>query len=203
MRLYKQKKNNKGFTLIETMLAVFMLTVALDGFFTLISNSLFSARYSRNEITANYLLQEATDYIRNDRDTVAFQNINPGTDDGWNNFQKKYKDGGCFGTFSPGENGCYIEPADITSSPKACDLASTTFGTLNCPLFYYDENASGNDFYTYIDNGKPPVNFKRRVLMQVNPNRTDEVDVKVTVEWLNGNLVRSRSLVTSLLNWQK
>jgi hypothetical protein len=39
--------------------------------------------------------------------------------------------------------------------------------------------------------------------MQVNPNRTDEVDVKVTVEWLNGNLVRSRSLVTSLLNWQK
>ncbi len=191
---------NTGFTLIETMIAVFILTAALSGFFALIAGSLFSARYSRNEVTATYLAQEAIDAIRNDRDTIAFQNNDPVTGGGWDLFENKYRQGGCFEPFNS-KGGCYIEPADVLSVPKICNVVSS-FGNTNCPILNYDETGSGNDFYTYRTVGIPS-NFKRQVLMSVNPKRPDEIDVKVTVEWQNGKLVRSRSLVISLLNWQK
>jgi len=194
------QQRNKGFTLIETMIAVFVLTAALSGFFALIANSLFSARYARNEITANYLLQEAVDSIRNDRDTTAFQNNDPSTNTGWDTFLNKYRQGGCFTTFDS-KNGCYFEPADPLSMPALCNVLPT-FGSANCPTFNYDENATNKDFYTYKNSGVRS-NFKRQIIMQVNPNRADELDVKVTLEWLNGNLLRTQSLVISLLNWQK
>ncbi len=199
MKFIKIQKN-KGFTLIETLIAVFILTLALNGFFALISSSLFSARYAKNEITANYLLQEVVDYIKNDRDTIAFQNNNPASNDGWDNFLNKYVAGNCFGPLFSND-GCYFEPADVSFMPTACN-APADFGLLNCPVLNYDEEAINHDFYTYHTDGIKS-NFKRQVLMSVNPNRSDELDVKVTVEWQNGNLVRSRYLIISLLNWQK
>lgn len=199
MKFSTQKKNNRGFTLVETMVAIFILAVALDAFFGLASSSLFSARYSQNELTANYMLQEAVDFIRNDRDTIAFQNNDPSINDGWDNFIAKYVAGECFANFSDTDQGCYVEPADPTSIRPCATLPS--FGVSHCPVFLYDPDALNDSFYTY--NSGTPVNFKRQVIMSVNPNRADEIDVKVTVEWLNGKLVRSRSLVVSLLNWQK
>lgn len=202
MEIFKNKKNNKGFTLVETMIAVFILTASLAGFFSLIADSLFSARYARNEITANYLLQEAVDYIRNDRDTIAFQS---NVEDAWSNFLKKYKEGGCIidslESTDNFPNGCYFDASKFSSLPKICDVPPL-FGLYRCPVFDYDNNAVENSFYTYSDTGRPS-EFKRQVLMAVNPKRGDEVDVKVTVEWRNGNLVRSRSIFISLLNWQK
>jgi type II secretory pathway pseudopilin PulG len=189
------KQKNKGFTLVETMIAVFILVVALNGLLGLIASSLFSARYAKNDITANYLIQEALDYIRNDRDTVAFQRYGGGD---WASFQTKYSNNGCFsGT------GCYMEPSLNTIS--ACSGAiGGGFGSIGCPVFKYDEAATNKDFYTYQNVGVNS-NFKRQVTMVVNPtiNNPDEIDIKVTVEWLNGSLVRSRSSRISLLNWQR
>lgn len=201
-------KNNSGFTIIETMVAVFVLTFALTGLLSLNASSLFSARYARNEITANYLLQEAADYFRNDRDTTAFLNNDPTLNDGWEIFLNKYgynsgvSSGTCFDSI--GSNyGCYIEFSDASPTAYFCNT-SPAFGTLRCPTFNYDSLASNNTFYTYkVPTGYATTNFKRQILMQVNPARPDELDIQVKVEWLNGNLVRSRSLQTSLLNWQK
>lgn len=212
-------QTNKGFTLIETMIAVFVLTAALAGFFSLLSRSLFSARYARNEITANYLLQEAVDYIRNDRDTVAFQQASAGG--GWVNFLNRYgynSGAGSDTCFTNTTNfataaGCYFEPAlSMTVSTPLATIPITScstppdFGTIQCPVFNYDANATvHNDFYTYDNSHSlPATKFKRQVVMLVNPSSAgDELDVKVTVEWQNGNLTRSKSLVISLLNWQK
>lgn len=212
-------QHNKGFTLIETMIAVFVLTAAMAGFFSLLASSLFSARYARNEITANYLLQEAVDYVRNDRDTVAFQQSTNGG--GWINFLNRYGYNGgvgsdtCFTTTTNFNSapGCYFEPALSVSltSPldaipvKAC-TTSADFGTIQCPVFNYDQSgAIHNDYYTYDStHNLPATKFKRQVVMLVNPTSAgDELAMKVTVEWQNGGLTRSKSLVISLLNWQK
>jgi Tfp pilus assembly protein PilV len=198
MKSYIRQKNtlenkNGGFTLIETLIAVFILTLALNGLFTLIANSLFAARYTKNELTANYLLQEAVDSIRNDRDTIAFQNLSAQS---WTNFVNKYSS--CNGQFNS-VNGCYIEPGDPSTVPQTCSV-SPGFGTLQCPPLYYDETAQAQEFYNYKTLGVKS-NFKRQVIML---NRGgDEVDFKVTVEWLNGGLVQSRSIVISLFNWQQ
>lgn len=199
-------QKNKGFTLIETMIAVFILTAALGGFFSLMASSLFSARYARNEITANYLLQEAVDYVRNNRDTVAFQGaILPSG--GWVNFLNNYGYGNGSGSnFCFSQNGCYFEPARAVTEPSveisACNETST-FGTIKCPVFTYDSTASHNDYYTYDTSAGTPSKFKRKVFMSVPSSRPDELDIKVTLEWQNGGLTRSKSLTASLLNWQQ
>ena len=38
--------------------------------------------------------------------------------------------------------------------------------------------------------------------MSINSSLNDQLDITVSVEWLNGTLVRSKTLKTSLLNWQ-
>jgi prepilin-type N-terminal cleavage/methylation domain-containing protein len=184
------KQKNSGFTLIETMVAVFILTIALSSLLSLNASSIFSSRYAKNEIVANYLLQEAIDYIRNDRDTIAFQQNNMG--DGWNAFLSKYS--ACTGV------GCYFEPALFSTAIIQTCSFTPIFGVLSCPILNYDDTASNNDFYTYQTGIGIPSNFKRQILMS-RPS-PDELDVKVTVEWLNGNLVRSRFLQTTLMKWQ-
>lgn len=202
MKIFKTQKN-KGFTLIETMIAVFVLALAMNGLLGLISSSLFSARYAKNDLIANYLIQETVDYIRNDRDTIAFQKMND-IDGGWTNFLNKY--GYSTSSLCFSAEGCEIEPANFSSDNIShCNTPhSTNFGTLDCKLLDYDESASNKDFYTYQGGGKPS-NFKRRVMMSINPtiNNSNELDIKVTVEWLNSNIVRSRTSSISLLNWQR
>ena len=207
-----KKSTSSGFTLIETMIAVFLLTVTFSVLLTLNAQSIFSARYATNEITASYMLQETVDFIRNDRDTTAF--LNNGTSGGgWVGFLNHYgyNNGSvpnlCFATFTS-TGGCYFEPAAAAiPTPTVCNT-SPAFGTSKCPVLYSDPQANYNDFYTY--NATDPSgtafaasNFKRQVLMMVNPTNADELDVKVVIEWRNGSLLRSRSLQVAFLDWQK
>ncbi|MDE2031133.1 MAG: type II secretion system protein [Patescibacteria group bacterium] len=186
----KNLQKNTGFTLIETMVAIFILTLAMNALMGLISSSLFSARYARNEIVANYLVQEAVDYIRNDRDTTALQHYGGGT---WNSFLSKYGSSTsgteCFNS----TNGCEIEPANSTI--QACPSSG-------CGLLNYDGNATNNDFYTYLTpSGFSTTTFSRQVKMSINSKNADELDITITVKWKNGNISRTKTLSVSLLNW--
>ena len=193
----------RGFTLIETMVAVLILSTSVVSLLALTTGSLFAARYANNEITANYLMQEAVDYIRNSRDSIAFQQRvlgdNPSVS--WSAFLNRYGDGissSCYST-----DGCYIEvmSSDQPNAIQPC-ISAVTFGSSKCPVLNYDEAATNKSFYTYGSNGAPS-KFKRKIYMQKSPtNPNNEVYVTVTIEWLNGNLLRTRSLSTSLLDWQ-
>lgn len=188
-------KKNKGFTLVETMFAVFILTFTIVGLMTVVANSLFAARYARDEITANYLLQEVIDYVRNDRDTTVFLGAVAGPTN-WANFLTKYKN--C------SNDGCYFDVLKGTT-PKMCNLQASSNGS-RCPFLYYDEKATDTPFYTNDNNlgntGKVKTNFQRKILVTQNLENPDEIDVAVTVYWKNGGLTKFRSLETSLLKWQ-
>ncbi|MEK7586018.1 MAG: prepilin-type N-terminal cleavage/methylation domain-containing protein [Patescibacteria group bacterium] len=212
MRLYNLQKNKEsvriakqgGFTLIETMIAVFILAAAITTLIGLISTSLFSSRYAKNDIIANYLIQEAIDYARNDRDTTAYQHNLSGT---WASFlgHYGYPSSMCFAG-----NGCKFEPsAQGSSTIDAISVCSgtLTWGSVGCEILNYDQNAANKDFYTYATpSGYTVSNFKRKVVMTVTPingQATDQLNISVTVEWLNGNLPKSRVFRTSLLNWKQ
>ena len=64
----KKNLNNKGFTLIETFVAVTVLTIAMMGPFTLVMKSLAISKATKGQITAMYLAQEAIEFVRNIRD---------------------------------------------------------------------------------------------------------------------------------------
>ncbi len=59
---------SRGFTLIETLVAVSMLSVAIVAPMTLVSKSLASAYYARDQVTAFFLAQEAVEAVRHLRD---------------------------------------------------------------------------------------------------------------------------------------
>ncbi len=213
-KFYTQKNNSsiRGFTLVETMVAIFILTLALGALLSVTSNSFYSSRYAKNEITATYLLQEPIDFIRNDRDTIAFQAIedSTATSSGWKAFLAKYGYvEGSGPTFCFAPEGCYFEPALYPTllSIFAC-TPSTSSVTDGCPLLNYNEDATQSGYYTYQTTNTIPSLFRRKVQMAVNLNNVDadghpeEVDIKVTIEWKNGNLLRTRTLQASLLNWQ-
>lgn len=66
--------HSKAFTLLETMIAVTLLAVAIVAPISLTSQSLGSAYYARDQITAFYLAQEALEGVRNVRDSNILYN---------------------------------------------------------------------------------------------------------------------------------
>ena len=61
---------NKGFTLIEVMTAIFILTVGVGGAFSLIYQTLSAVYTVRSELTASFLAQEGVEIIKNLRDNA-------------------------------------------------------------------------------------------------------------------------------------
>lgn len=191
--LLKNGGGCRGFTLVESMTAIFILTLAVVGLMTVVSSSLFAARYSRDDITVNYLLQEAIDYIRNDRDTTVFLSSGAGTTEvAWSTFKSHY-------TNCSEPNGCTVDVLkDTTVSPKRC-VSST-----ECPYLYFNPSPSTGAFYLTEDGssmtGMSRTNFRRKIIVTDEGN---EMKVLVTISWKNGNLDKTRTLSTSLLRWQE
>jgi len=102
-----------GFTLVETMIAIFILTVSIGGPFSIITKGLRAAFFARDQITASYLAQEAVEYIRNERDenTLSTRVWLFGLDD------------------CRSSNGCDI------------DIQSDTIIPCPCPPLVYDESS--------------------------------------------------------------
>ena len=57
-----------GFTLLEVVLAIFILSLSAFGGFSLIQSTVISASLSKQKLTAYYLAQESLEVVRNIRD---------------------------------------------------------------------------------------------------------------------------------------
>lgn len=73
-------KNKFGFTIVETLVAISILTIALTGPLSIVAQSLRASFYSRDQVTAYYLAQEAIEYIRNTRDNNSLKEVREHTD---------------------------------------------------------------------------------------------------------------------------
>ena len=117
-------KLKKAFTLIETLVAVTILSAAVAGPMALSIKSIGSASVSQDQLVAFYLGQEVMEYVRNIRDTNLINSSND-----WTNGL-----GACKGVA-----GCYIDVKNNTV---------TDCGT-GCPKLKFDGQnynyASGND----------------------------------------------------------
>ena len=83
-------KNNKGFTLVESMIAVTILTFAVAGPLYTASRALVAAEIARDKLTASYLAQEGVEYVRAMRDNEYLSAYQAGggaiSSTAWNNF---------------------------------------------------------------------------------------------------------------------
>jgi len=67
MSIYKTR-SNRGFTIIETLVAVTILMIAVAGPLVVASKGLNAALYARDQVIASYLAQESMEVIKNQRD---------------------------------------------------------------------------------------------------------------------------------------
>jgi len=64
-----KKKSGAGFTLLEVLIATFVLSIGVMGAFTLLQGSQSSSAFGSNQLRASYLVQEGIEIARNIRDT--------------------------------------------------------------------------------------------------------------------------------------
>jgi len=85
----KNNKLNKGFTLVETLVALSIFTVSLLGIMSILASSIFKHDLCKQKITASYLAQEGVEYVRNMRDTNVLYDTTPPNPHrhGWDSFK--------------------------------------------------------------------------------------------------------------------
>jgi len=189
-----------GFTIVEALVAIFILTLSVAAMLGVTASSISSARYANNEITANYLLQEAIDSVRSSRDTIAFQKRDDGAGYGWAGFLNKYgyPNSRCFSS-----NGCDVDMKNFGGDNITTnDIVSCSSSGCD-PLYYYNDSTS-SIFYSHDTNLGNASVFKRTIKMQqTDSTNPDQIKIIATVDWTNGTLNKSQSLTVYLLNWQK
>lgn len=61
-------QKNKGFTIIETLVAITILMISIAGPLTIAQKSLMAASYAKDQVIASFLAQDLMEKIKNDRD---------------------------------------------------------------------------------------------------------------------------------------
>ncbi|HEY4502421.1 MAG TPA: prepilin-type N-terminal cleavage/methylation domain-containing protein [Candidatus Paceibacterota bacterium] len=64
-----KRQTARGFTLIETLIAIVILIAAITGPLTLATKSLFASFVARDQLVASFLAQDAVEYVRFKRDS--------------------------------------------------------------------------------------------------------------------------------------
>lgn len=84
-------KSGKGFTLIETMVAITILTLSIAAPLYSAGRSLSAARNASNQLTASYLAQEGIEHVRMMRDNAYLNryvaNSTSASAQGWSRFR--------------------------------------------------------------------------------------------------------------------
>ena len=175
----------RGFTLLETMIAVTLLSVAIVAPMTLTVQSLSSAYYARDQVTAFYLGQEALETVRNVRDNNILAN-SQGT-------SVNLLDG------IPSTSGASFR---VDARDNSLVLCSSDPGG-NCISIQTDGTLYG------YNSGWTTTQFTRTVtacFVQAGGDCTgtpsDEVKITATVTWRTGGLqMRTVNLSENLYRW--
>ncbi len=178
----KKEVTKKGFTLIEVLVAVFILVTAVVVPLTISSKGIFYSNVVRDQSIASYLAQEAMEFVRVTRDNAFLgQDVNvPNSQvEAWRIFLSAVGDCG-------GENGCMIDENNFVS----CG---------DCVLYINSQEKYGTkgdpSSFTRVIKTTPVGDF-------TTPSNPPRVRVEVTVSWKTNSLERSVTITNYLTPWQ-
>lgn len=77
---------SRGFTLLEVIVAIFILTVGVGGTFSLIQQTLYAASISESKLIASYLAQEGVEIVKNIRDRAWLEKRELGSIISWDEY---------------------------------------------------------------------------------------------------------------------
>lgn len=166
-----------GFTLIETLVAITILSAAVAGPMVLSIKNIGTASVSQDQLVAFYIGQEVFEYARNVRDTNL---INESAD--WLSGLENCK--------ISGSAGCYIDVAKTPITVNDC-------GTVAC------SNKLKFDGTNYNYTSGEDTAFIRTVKIEnpVGSNR-DEAKINVSVKWTGKYGEKTMNLQDNIFNWR-
>lgn len=151
---------NKGFTLIELMISIFILSVGIIAVYGAFSIMAILSSEASDRLTAAYLAQEGVEIIRNIRDT------------NWLNPQE-------FGVIE------WDRGLDACENELGCEVDYTTTGFGSTPVYPWQETPlvinSETGFYGYDSSGTA-TKFTRKITIDTSL-APDALRVKAEVFW--------------------
>jgi Tfp pilus assembly protein PilV len=182
----------RGFTLIEALVAVLMLTLSIAGPLTIASKGMTATMIAKDQFTAFYLAQDAIEQVRFLRDTACLGSS--GGPSGCPDTVWTQSLNNCITSLSA--NGCYLD--SLGNYPAAATPCPST----PCPVMRYD---STNKVFNYNDVSLPltPQRFIRTI--KIAPGSSaDEAIVTVTVSWtgITGTSPLPVTVRETLFRWQ-
>lgn len=194
----------RGFTLIEAMIAVTILTLSISGPLYTANSAIVASMIARDQLTASYLAQEGIEYVRAMRDYEYLAAYHLGgasvSADAWSNFLTGIEDN-ClsplFCTLDPilrgmGYGSGFSVEVFSGDEPLYLTNCTNTSGGLSCtpPNFYTQQNLSGSV--------KTPFT---RTIQVVHISAADERIIS-TVSWSYHGTPRSVMVYDHLTPWQ-
>ncbi len=192
----KKLTDNHGFTLVETLIAILILSMTIGALMTLAANGFFSVRYARNDIVASSLLQESLEAIRNDRDTAIQRGML------WQDWKDNF--GASQKNFCFDDRGCTVDVYPLESESVQIRACQSSL----CPALMY---FTDNNLYGYYPSMLHPssdstnvieTTFVRTVYMKESEDG-NQVVVTATMQWLNGTVSKRTTqsiIITNLFN---
>jgi len=190
MKYFFKQKNNSGFTLIETLVAISIFTVSIIALLTVLSGSIADTNYAKRKMVATYLAQEGIEYMRNMRDTYLL--YEPNGTVGWDDFKVKLNP--CDTNSS---KGCYFDDQILDFNDQTrpiIDIPVTACPLAVCPVLLYNNITGKYNYTSGTDSG-----FTRRIHM-TNTN-DHEIQIQSLVTFSDGATQYQVTLSEDLFNW--
>jgi Tfp pilus assembly protein PilV len=185
-------KKNKGFTLVETLVAVAIFTVSILSLLVVLSKGISDTSYAKKKMIASYLAEEGIEYVRNMRDTYVLYSADSQT--GWNSFNTKLTSASCNST-----DGCFFDDKNVSYSNQNMPMTDLIFqhcAASSCPgaNLLYDSSTGRYNYVSGTDS-----TFVR--VIKVAVVSANETKITSTVYWPQGSGTYSISFSESLFNW--
>ena len=189
--------NMKGFTLIEAMVAITIVTLSIAGPLYTASRAIVAAENARDQLIASYLAQEGIEYVRMMRDDEYLASYQTGgagiSSTAWNNFLNDQSPPDVFSILQcRAPKICTLDPVQGSASP----LASCSGNNCTAPLYlltngvYSQQNITGSTVTPFI-----------RSIQATDISATDERVVS-TVKWNFYSIPYSVTVTDHLTPWQ-
>lgn len=182
-----KNKNQKGFTLVETLVAIFILLISITGPLTFAQGGLKTSFFARDQIVAFYLAQDSIETIKHLRDNYALSRAG--------------------GFWLTDLSGCRPSPASGTTpgDVKSCTIDTSGTGAVRltgcsnstCSRLYLNSNKE----YTHDSSGAGLSKYSRLVYV-TEINEDKEAQVIVEIIW-EPNFFSQRRIVVqeNIYNW--
>jgi prepilin-type N-terminal cleavage/methylation domain-containing protein len=184
MLMSTKLSNNRGFTLIETLVAILIFASSIVALLTATSSGLSEVTLLRNKLTANYLAQQGIEITRNIRD----RNVTVSGATGWTGFLGETAN--CQNT-----NGCTFSPF-----PPDAPMALTCIPGVSDPCDLNYSSTAGVYVPSGIPLGDVASNFHQSIVVTPTAN-PEEVKVTSTVTWHQGVGIQQVVLEEYIYNW--